>query len=91
MAGLLGRLAAAVPNYVNIAWWGLVSPRLGETESLVVYQAVVVSKRDVLLAVRRDLRGWELPGGNANPGESPEEAVIRISCSRPVPISLAVT
>jgi 8-oxo-dGTP diphosphatase len=50
---------------------------LSEREALVVYQAAVVSERGVLLTVRRDLRGWELPGGNALPGESPEAAVIR--------------
>ena len=77
MAGLLGRLAAAIPNYLEIAWWGLVSPRWREREPLVVYQAVVVSERGVLLTVRRTLRGWELPGGNAFPGEAPEAAVIR--------------
>ena len=77
MAGLLGRLAGVIPSYARIAWWGLVSPRLSESEALVVFQAVVVSERGVLLTVRRDLRGWELPGGHAEPGESPEAAVIR--------------
>jgi len=77
LAGLLGRLAAAIPSYLEIAWWGLVSPRCSESEPLVVYQAVVLSERGVLLAVRRNLRGWELPGGNPFPGESPEAAVIR--------------
>ena len=34
------------------------------------------SERGVLLTVRADLRGWELPGGNPRPGES-EEAALR--------------
>ena len=77
MAGHLRRLAPAVPSYLKLAWWGLVSPLLGEREPLVVVQAVVRSERGVLLTVRRDLHGWELPGGNGNPGESLEAALIR--------------
>jgi 8-oxo-dGTP pyrophosphatase MutT (NUDIX family) len=50
---------------------------LGEDESLVVYQGVVISEGAVVLTVRRDLRGWELPGGNIFEGETPEEAVVR--------------
>ncbi len=77
MAGLVGRLAGAIPSYLEIAWWGLVSPRWREREPLVVCQAEVVSERGVLLVVRHSLRGWELPGGNGFPGESPEATVIR--------------
>jgi 8-oxo-dGTP diphosphatase len=44
---------------------------------MVVVQAVIRSERDVLLAVRRDLQGWELPGGNGNLGEALEAALIR--------------
>jgi 8-oxo-dGTP diphosphatase len=75
--GLLGRLASAIPNYLELAWWGLVSPRLTEQTELVVYQAVIRKERSVLLAVRHDLRGWELPGGNANRGETAESALVR--------------
>ncbi len=50
---------------------------MSKRESLVVVQAVVRSERGVLLTVRRDLHGWELPGGNGKPGESPEVALIR--------------
>lgn len=71
------RLAAVVPNYARIAWWGLVAPRVAERVPLVVYQAVVRSEQGVLLAVRDDLRGWELPGGNAHPGEPGESALRR--------------
>ena len=75
MAGRARSLAAILPNYLRIAWWGLVSPRLEERAPLVVYQAVVLSDRGVLLALRRELRGWELPGGAALGGE-PAEAVV---------------
>lgn len=42
-----------------------------------VHQAVVLGDAGVLLAVRRELRGWELPGGAALPGERGEDAVVR--------------
>ncbi len=71
------RLAGALPSYLSIAWWGLVSPRRPRAVPLVVHQAVVLSERGVLLTVRRELRGWELPGGEARPGESGEDAVCR--------------
>lgn len=74
--GRIRRLLGIVPTYAAIAWWGLVAPRR-ETEVPVVHQAVVVGPGGVLLAVRADLCGWELPGGAANPGESGEDAVRR--------------
>jgi 8-oxo-dGTP pyrophosphatase MutT (NUDIX family) len=55
----------------------LVSPRLGTREPVAVSQAVILSEQRVLLAVRRDLRGWELPGGHVQAGESSEGALIR--------------
>ena len=72
----LRRLAGALPGYARIAWWGLVAPRR-EREPLVVHQAVVVGAEGVLLAVRSELRGWELPGGTAEPGESGAQAAAR--------------
>ena len=36
-----------------------------------------MSERGVLLVLRRDLRGWELPGGKLAPGESNEAALVR--------------
>lgn len=75
--GRLTRLAAALPMYGRIAWWGLVSPRLQEREPLVVHQGVILAGGAVLLTVRSDLRGWELPGGNVDPGESGEAALRR--------------
>jgi len=75
--GRLRRLAAALPSYLRIAWWGLAAPRLTEREPLVVHQAVVIGESGVLLAERDELCGWELPGGAARAGETGEEAVAR--------------
>ena len=72
-----GRLAGILPIYAKLAWWGLVSPRARERAPLVVYHGVILSERGVLLSVRSDLRGWELPGGNAEPGELGEAALRR--------------
>ena len=63
-------------RWLRIAWWGLVAPRR-ENESLIVHQAVVLGPEGILLAVRSELRGWELPGGAALEGESGEDAVRR--------------
>ncbi len=76
MAGLARRLGGALPSYASIAWWGLVSPRR-ESELLTVYQGAILGPRGLLLTLRRDLRGWELPGGGALEGESGEAAVLR--------------
>jgi 8-oxo-dGTP diphosphatase len=70
------RIAAALPSYARIAWWGLVAPRR-ERAPLVVHQAVIVADAGVLLAMRAELRGWELPGGEAGQGESGEAALRR--------------
>ena len=74
---LAGRLASAIPIYARIAWWGLVAPHAPGARQLLVVQAVILREGRVLLAVRGDLRGWELPGGNPNPGESDETALLR--------------
>lgn len=68
-------LAGALFTYIKIGWWGLVLPRVGR--HLVVAQAIVHGDEGVLLAVRGDLRGWELPGGEVEEGETPEAAVCR--------------
>ena len=71
------RLGGLLSSYARIAWWGLASPRLSESGPLNVYQGVVFGASGILLGVRRDLRGWELPGGSALPGESGPDAVRR--------------
>ena len=37
----------------------------------------MLSDQGVLLAVRSNLRGWELPGGHARRDEAPEAALVR--------------
>jgi 8-oxo-dGTP diphosphatase len=70
-------LLEALPCYLRIGWWGLLAPKLSERTPLVVHQGVVQGPGGVLLAERAELRGWELPGGAAQPGESGEQAVVR--------------
>ena len=77
MPGLVGRLAGALPAYARIAWWGLAAPRVPGAQDLRVVQAVILREGRVLLAVRSDLRGWELPGGTPQPGESDAVALAR--------------
>ena len=69
------RLIGAVFTYAKIGWWGLVMPRV--RKNLVVAQAIVQGEEGILLAVRSDLRGWELSGGSVEEGETPEAAVCR--------------
>jgi 8-oxo-dGTP pyrophosphatase MutT (NUDIX family) len=76
-SSLVRRLASAFPTYARIAWWGLMSPRAPGAKELRVVQAVILREGQVLLAVRGDLRGWELPGGTPHPGESDESALAR--------------
>jgi 8-oxo-dGTP diphosphatase len=73
----VGVLSTALWSYTKLAWWGLVTPRLKRADERIVLQAVVVSDAGVLLAVRSDLRGWELPGGHLEAGERPEDALMR--------------
>jgi 8-oxo-dGTP pyrophosphatase MutT (NUDIX family) len=75
--GLVRRLAGLLPSYGKIAWWGLVGSRRRRRPPLVVHQGVILSERGVLLTVRSDLRGWELPGGNSDPDESGEATLRR--------------
>ena len=82
--GVARRLLRVVPDYAKIAWWGLVRPNVGRERPLVVCQGVILrgdldapEDLDVLLSVRSDLRGWELPGGNPDPGEPPHDTLCR--------------
>jgi 8-oxo-dGTP diphosphatase len=68
--------ARTIPDYAWTAWVGLVRARLGRPVEIV--QAVALrGGAEVLLALRGDLRGWELPGGNLQRGESPEDGLRR--------------
>jgi 8-oxo-dGTP diphosphatase len=71
-------LVRGIGIYAKLAWWGLASPRLGERAPLVIVQGVVRDARGwILLSVRSDLLGWELPGGTPEAGESFEDALHR--------------
>jgi ADP-ribose pyrophosphatase YjhB (NUDIX family) len=75
--GRLGRLAGVLPAYAEIVWSAIAPRAIGGAGRTRVAQAVVRSERGVLLCLRRELRGWELPGGEVQPGESDEDAVVR--------------
>jgi ADP-ribose pyrophosphatase YjhB (NUDIX family) len=77
VAGRLLRLAGALPAYAQTAFEGLAPRALGGAGTVSVVQGVVCSERGVLLCVRRELRGWELPGGEVEPGESEAFALRR--------------
>lgn len=71
----LGLAAALAPHWLRTAWLGLFRAHVGRPVEIV--QGVVLREGRVLLTLRRDLRGWELPGGNLLPGEAPEAAARR--------------
>ena len=84
--GRAGRLLFGLFDHARTAWWGLVSPRMAESLPLVIVQAAILRRaaasgsaagEEVLLSVRRELFGWELPGGTPLPGESLESALVR--------------
>jgi len=76
-AGRLRALASALPAWAQVAWEALAPPIAGGTGRARVVQAVVRSPEGVLLSERRELRGWELPGGAVRSGESDEDALRR--------------
>jgi 8-oxo-dGTP pyrophosphatase MutT (NUDIX family) len=70
------RLGNLLWNYSRIAVQGSAGSKI-HGGPLVLAQAVIQSDQGVLLSVRSDLWGWELPGGTAEAGETPEEALLR--------------
>jgi 8-oxo-dGTP diphosphatase len=75
----LGGLARCIPapfHWARIAVFGLLAPRF-ERRPLEIVQAVIEGPEGVLLAVRWELRGWELPGGGVEPGEDDAAALRR--------------
>lgn len=71
------RLATLVPHYTETAFKGLFAHRLPGHGERQVAQAAILDPGRVLFSLRRELRGWELPGGRVDPSETPEAAVIR--------------
>ena len=77
MAGLAGRLARALPDYSRTAFWAVSRRFVSSGAPLAIVQGVILSETRVLLAVRVEPRGWELPGGNLEAGEDDESALVR--------------
>jgi 8-oxo-dGTP pyrophosphatase MutT (NUDIX family) len=75
IVGLL-RCAAALPHWARLALWGAFGPAV-ERGPLQIVQGVIEGDAGVLLAVRWELRGWELPGGNVESGESDADTLRR--------------
>lgn len=73
MTRIAGLLRAPL-DWAEVASWGALSRAPGER---VRVQAVLRGEAGVLLVMRRELRGWELPGGRAEPGEDEHEALVR--------------
>ena len=77
MTRRLVRTLGALPAWAGIAWEALAPRAVGGAGRPRVVQAVIRGERGVLLAMRRELRGWELPGGEVEAGESDAEALRR--------------
>jgi len=75
--GRLWRIAGVLPAWCGVAWEALAPRAAGGAGRARVAQAVVRDAQRVLLCERRELRGWELPGGAVRPGERDEDAVVR--------------
>jgi 8-oxo-dGTP diphosphatase len=72
--GRAGLLLRAPFDWLGVAGWGV---RTRAHDPRVLVQGVVLGEAGVLLALRRELRGWELPGGRAEPGEDLRAALVR--------------
>lgn len=77
MRRFFARLTRLCVTYVLIAWVGLFVRRTKSREPLELVQGVIFSERGVVLSVRSDLWGWELPGGRLKAGELPTEGLCR--------------
>ena len=75
--GRLWRIAGVLPAWFEVAWEAFAPRSAGGAGHARVAQAVVRDAQRVLLCERRELRGWELPGGEVAPGERDEDAVVR--------------
>jgi 8-oxo-dGTP pyrophosphatase MutT (NUDIX family) len=67
-------LLRAPIDWLEVAGYGL---RDGSPHGRRLVQGVITSEAGVLLALRRELRGWELPGGRTEPGEDEAAALVR--------------
>ena len=76
--GRLARLALLLPQHALTAIAGFFGHRGpgGDSEAVIV-QAVIEGPEGILLSVRSNLRGWELPGGNLDPGETEVQGLVR--------------
>jgi 8-oxo-dGTP pyrophosphatase MutT (NUDIX family) len=72
--GRAQRLLRAPLDWLGILRWGA---RSEGPEAPLLVQGVVEGDAGVLLTLRRELCGWELPGGRAEPGETEAEALVR--------------
>ena len=77
MAGRLRVLASALPAWGHVVWEAFAPRAVGGAPRERVVQAVVLGESGVLLCERRELRGWELPGGAVRAGEADEAALLR--------------
>jgi 8-oxo-dGTP diphosphatase len=75
--GRARRLLGLVPAYTHVAWEALAPRAVGGAGRARVVQAVVRSDAGILLCTRRELWGWELPGGTIRSGEREEDALAR--------------
>lgn len=76
-ARLAGRMARAFPDYLQTAGWAISRRFARSGAPLAIVQGVVLSEKGVLLAVRVEPRGWELPGGNLEADEDDQSALVR--------------
>lgn len=67
-------LLRAPLDWLGIVRWG---SRSSEPAAPLLVQGVIEGEAGVLLTLRRELRGWELPGGRAEPGEADTAALVR--------------